>query len=54
MQILSSNFSANGDVRFVVLTGGTNSRWMMSEDHLYDPETKGSPPGGINKRYNQL
>ena len=54
MQVLNSNFSADGGVRFVVLTGGTNSRWMVSGDYLYDPETKGSPPGGISKRYNQL
>ena len=51
-QILGSNFSEDGDVRFVVLTGGS-SAWHLESDYLLDPASN-SNPVGISTEYNQL
>ena len=51
-QILASNFSADEDVRFIIMTGGAQAWWLES-DYLYDPAT-GSSPGAISNEYNQI
>ena len=54
-QILKSNFSANEDVRFVVMTGGS-SEWQFNkgegDDYLCDPS--GKKIADVSTEYNQL
>ena len=53
-QILSSSFSAEGKVRFIVLTGGSKY-WGLDSDHLYGTDPiYDEPVTQISKRYNQL
>ena len=55
-QILGSSFSANGKVRFIVLTGGSNY-WGLDSSYIYgmDPSFEEPEPlTRISKRYNQL
>ena len=35
-QILRANFSADDDVRFIVMTGGSKV-WQTQSEYLYDP-----------------
>lgn len=42
-QILDSKFSHNGDVNFVVMTGGAN-RWQLEKEYLLFPEEGPKPP----------
>ena len=52
MQILRANFSADDDVRFIVMTGGSET-WQTESQYLYDPAT-GTSPEEINTEYNQI
>ena len=59
MQILNSEFSADGDVSFIVLTGGAEE-WYMESEYLRDPYELGlsvSQLTGeytVSNEYNQL
>ena len=58
-QVLASNFSADDDVRFIVMTGGANY-WFLDSKYLCDPYGVGisaddeSGDYYIDNRYNQL
>ena len=52
LQILSANFSADDDVRFVVMTGGSDE-WYMESEYLWDPDLH-LPETGISSEYNQI
>ena len=52
MQILRANFSADADVRFIVMTGGSEG-WQTKSEYLYDPAT-GTSPEKIDPTYNQI
>ena len=52
LQVLRAKFSANGSVRFIVMTGGSEV-WQTESDYLYDPVT-GTSPEKINTEYNQI
>ena len=51
-QILSSTFSADEEINFIVMTGGAD-KWHLESEYLYDPET-GESPGAIDTVYNQI
>ena len=46
MQILRANFSADDDVRFIVMTGGSET-WQTESQYIYNPAT-GTSPAKIN------
>ena len=52
MQILQAKFSADNDVRFIVMTGGSEE-WQTKSEYLYDPAT-GTSPEKIDTEYNQI
>lgn len=51
-QILRSHFSDDGDVRFIIMTGGSKT-WQLESSYLIDPAT-GTSPASISNEYNQL
>ena len=51
-QILAANFSADEDVRFIIMTGGAN-QWWLESSYLYDPATN-TEPDSISNVYNQI
>lgn len=51
-QVLRTRFSADDDVRFVVMTGGSKA-WHLEQSYLYDPAT-GTNPATISAEYNQI
>ena len=53
MQVLESEFSADGDVRFIVMTGGSDM-WYMEPETLWDPVSESIIEDGINCEYNQI
>lgn len=58
-QVLESNFSADGDVKFIVMTGGS-LQWNMPANYLSDPNGLGMAVDEetgeytISSKYNQL
>ena len=51
-QILAASFSADEDVRVIIMTGGAN-KWWLESDYLYDPATD-TAPESISNVYNQI
>ena len=53
-QILKASFSKDEDIRFLVLTGGSN-QWQLDKDYLYDPSADADhQPQEVSNRYNQI
>ena len=55
-QILSSSFSANNNVRFLIMTGGSR-KWHLESDFLVMDDSllpEGEPSDEINNKYNQI
>ena len=53
-QVLSSDFSSEGKVRCIVMTGGCNKWHLDPEKELYDPSTGEAPDYLSWKKYNYI
>ena len=55
-QILKAKYSANEDVRFVVMTGGSEE-WHLESNYISDPDglmPAGEPKNKVSGKYNQI
>ena len=52
-QVLESEFSADEDVRFIVMTGGSRA-WLMKPENLWDPVAGSIIEDGVSGEYNQI
>ena len=53
-QILKAHFSEDEDIRFIVMTGGSE-QWQLDKSYLVDPEAdEAHQPDEISNEYNQI